>query len=474
MSEFSGIPPKWTRDDVRALLDHGLEKPCTYIIRPDGSNYEVIKGGTSTDAGKIVYGPQKALNCLQWAHDNASGGDVIYIKAPFYADGQFVISKSHISIISDVRVFYDYTIGYTESVWVRQIQIDASSSKICAIKLEGIGTRELHLYANGNAIENVDFVEGAIYSDDTYHGVIFEGDGTLNGWMDHIVFWSCIFRCSATGTTWGTINWVHCLGQTWHIFDKCVFNCYGSTSRMLFHVAEDGKVDYLYIDTPRIYNESPLTIIQIDTRNADYGIGISHMSWTAGAVEGHHDYTILKADASAGDVYMDGVIADAQFIAASGRTSTIMNMPNNFWYNGKQMVDFHDNTFCGAGTWTLGTPVKSNRIDLLLHNNKGLNPIGLIATPFEHGGATRLVIHPDGSSASPIASTEYEVQACDIIIDSTDSGNSDCSITIKDAPAGNNIVTGLSTLSQRIVFRGQTINWGAYTGVAPTVSVWFT
>jgi len=56
MSEFQ----KWTSQhrtirasqDWNALLDHGLEKPASYIIRKNGSYYEAINGST----GKIDYG----------------------------------------------------------------------------------------------------------------------------------------------------------------------------------------------------------------------------------------------------------------------------------------------------------------------------------------------------------------------------------------------------------------------------------
>jgi len=42
-------------DDWNYLLDHGLEKPVTYIIRKNGNYYEAIDGSS----GKIVYGGSK-------------------------------------------------------------------------------------------------------------------------------------------------------------------------------------------------------------------------------------------------------------------------------------------------------------------------------------------------------------------------------------------------------------------------------
>jgi hypothetical protein len=44
------------QDDWNNLLDHGLEKEASFIIRKNGSYYEAIQGGGATGAGTIVYG----------------------------------------------------------------------------------------------------------------------------------------------------------------------------------------------------------------------------------------------------------------------------------------------------------------------------------------------------------------------------------------------------------------------------------
>jgi len=78
---------------------------------------------------------------------------------------------------------------------------------------------------------------------------------------------------------------------------------------------------------------------------------------------------------------------------------------------------------------------------------------------------------PSGGTATPSASTDYVVKMVDIIISSTDSGNADCAIQIQD-PAGNNVnPTTLSTINCMFIPIDYKINWGAYTGVAPTVVV---
>lgn len=74
------------------------------------------------------------------------------------------------------------------------------------------------------------------------------------------------------------------------------------------------------------------------------------------------------------------------------------------------------------------------------------------------------------TSATPTASKEYTVVCYDQLVWSTDSGNADNSITIKDEN-GATIKSGLSTLDAVLLKVGWTINWGAFTGTPPTVVV---
>jgi hypothetical protein len=59
MVEFqaqSGTHTLVDNEDWNSLLDHGLEKTASYIIRKNGSYYEAIQGGTNTGAGTIAFG----------------------------------------------------------------------------------------------------------------------------------------------------------------------------------------------------------------------------------------------------------------------------------------------------------------------------------------------------------------------------------------------------------------------------------
>jgi len=97
----------------------------------------------------------------------------------------------------------------------------------------------------------------------------------------------------------------------------------------------------------------------------------------------------------------------------------------------------------------------------VFRNNMNFNPKGLLATPFVSNVISLL------GTGSPAPSTDYRVSDVDVMIQVT--GGTGVSITIKD-PAGNIVISGVSTLPRTLLPIGYTINFGAFT-VAPTVIV---
>lgn len=84
MSEFSGIPPIWTRDDVTSLLDHAFEKQSDYILRKKGNNFEAIYGSGSDQAGKIYSSDADAEVLIQSVFDNLANGESVFFKNAEY------------------------------------------------------------------------------------------------------------------------------------------------------------------------------------------------------------------------------------------------------------------------------------------------------------------------------------------------------------------------------------------------------
>jgi len=123
------------------------------------------------------------------------------------------------------------------------------------------------------------------------------------------------------------------------------------------------------------------------------------------------------------------------------------------------------------GNRTAGINVGTNiGPDNTIKDNRGYNPVGIIATPFDTPNGRLEVI---GAAATPTASTDYVVCHMDIKISSTNSGDTNCAIMLKD-PAGANVLQAtLTSIQEMYVPHGYQLNWGAFTGVAPTVTVAF-
>lgn len=99
---------------------------------------------------------------------------------------------------------------------------------------------------------------------------------------------------------------------------------------------------------------------------------------------------------------------------------------------------------------------------LVIADNQGYNDTkGTMSTPFTSTGNR---MGPEGSTASPSASTAYQVSSVRQYV--VVSGGTGVSITISD-PAGNTLQSGLATYSGLLPL-GYTINFGAFS-VAPTV-----
>lgn len=101
MSEFRKIPPKLTRDEWNALLDHGLEKPVSFIVFTrtiDTTKYYYAQYGDGADqAGKIAFSGTNASAVIQSAIDSLGvNGGRIFVKKGTY-------------ILSDIMVPFPFS-----------------------------------------------------------------------------------------------------------------------------------------------------------------------------------------------------------------------------------------------------------------------------------------------------------------------------------------------------------------------------
>ena len=107
LSEFRTIPPMLNDDEWNALLDHGLEKPASYIIRKKGSDYEPINGSTGkiSNSGSDKAAVQQAI--IDLLHGNSGGS--IFLKDITLDSGVLATLPSDVLVIEDYqgkRTFY--------------------------------------------------------------------------------------------------------------------------------------------------------------------------------------------------------------------------------------------------------------------------------------------------------------------------------------------------------------------------------
>jgi len=136
MSEFQ----KWTSQhrtirasrDWNALLDHGLEKPASYIIRNNNGTIEAINGST----GKIDFSGTNAATVLQQVINTLSGGELIYIKEGMYRGMSKITINEICSIVGPPLASYSFTEKFAG------LEFDGDGIEITA---EGVTLKDLYI-----------------------------------------------------------------------------------------------------------------------------------------------------------------------------------------------------------------------------------------------------------------------------------------------------------------------------------------
>jgi len=138
MSEFQ----KWTSQhrtirasrDWNALLDHGLEKPASYIIRKNGNYYEAINGST----GKIDYGGANNAG-------GVSGTDATaVIQSTIQNVGSFatIYVKGDISLTSTITFDFNNNNNYALNFYFETLRIDHDGNGFNITS----ATRDINIY----------------------------------------------------------------------------------------------------------------------------------------------------------------------------------------------------------------------------------------------------------------------------------------------------------------------------------------
>ncbi len=388
-------------DDYNNIVDHAFEKPVKFLIRLNGSNYEVIHGKGSNNAGKILGTPSTDLAAqIQAAFTNLGGTFTTPEKVIINCSGILDVAGSlpiTLPNYADIQINGYLKLGNGMNKHMFSNEVEPKY-----LLLHGNGTLDGNKTQNAGAVNLIRLVRN---SGSAIH--ISVKDLTFYQSDDYAIFGYALYLMSIHNVK----------------FYECV-----------------GDIDLYATEYP---------VIQA---NRSYGCAtnyaISLRDCTGFAVNGN------CMNYPAAPFYLSGVLGVG--------------------YAGEIVGNFGNPS---GGAWIVVDPSALSRPTPTIKSNNFVSyttgaiipPNSTKATnPFHVASAT---ISPFGTSASPTASTTYQVWGMDLIISSTNSGNNNNAILIYDK-VGNQInPTALSTLDAYYLPIGYKINWGAFTGTAPTVVV---
>ena len=356
----------WWSGDNRTDLIVNPTDTASYIVETDGTQTWMTncstgqRDATGTDADEIS----------NWALGNLTSGGVVYLKPDVSVDGEVTLSNGNITIKSDLIGYNQYSLPH-----IRELTINSSSQAIEGIKLQGLTIEELTFHADGNEITNVRVSDCAIRKTSTYHGVIFQGDGTTSGWMNEILFDRCHFKAGGQdGDTWGVVTWNNVQMVTEVRFRDCAFETYQSNNTF-FLCTGTGQPDSVFLDNPRIYTDTGTENIYVFRQQnrtvAEYKTGFA-VSWSGGRIEAHTPITILRTDDSTVyGVRLRFTVQGVVFGMGAGSTLTAIDNQNSKWATPFNYITWKDNV-CGrnVGTFSLGTlPTASSTFEISIKRN---------------------------------------------------------------------------------------------------------
>lgn len=451
--------------------------PCTFTISEDGTDtyasnaYQTIYGGSS-DTGGVDGGDAAAV--IQAAVDALGdpGGKILFRQGRYNIDTAI-----------DLSGIYNVWLEMESLGWASPAET-AQQQEVGLVQTADIGTDGLFNINNtgSNAfymitIKNLKFLGD--YSGSAWASSAIRGDAS-----GHCNIVDCDihdFKYGIDGSSFGDND---------YIYHNFINRCYrgiwfsGSNSEISYNYISSCDEAGMYIGgennelvNNQIYSNTGngITVAQTATfKGTQIRGGEIYLNGGAGILVNNSNKVVIDGvriyDNTGNGVtlYDAGGAEECQYCIV-----TNSEIHDNGAYgveeSGNVGVDYnlvHHNSFSGNGTAAL---IMRNQHSAC-YNNIGYNPVGLKAAPFD---AANGFIEVDGSSATPTASTDYVIKNMDVLIYSSDSGNTDNAIIIDDPNGVQVNQVALSTMDAQYVPRGYIINWGAFTGAAPTCKVVF-
>ena len=359
---------------ARDIYLQDIPSPADFVIDTDGSYYWATR-----DDGYIASNSTSGLTVLQACVDNFTSYGSIYIKPPFVADGQVTVTTNYTSIVADGKP-KDYDSG---EVRIRQIKLDATDGELRGFYMAGIATRELHYFANDtNRITESVVERCAIYKTSTYHGIIFEGDGTSDGFIDSIMIRDSVLTHSGEdGDTWGLVTYKGVKYLTQVTFESCNFRGYGS-DQTYFLIDGAADNDWTLVHNCKFFHmggSSGIAIFrQLTPTQNDYGCS-NNVRFMDNTVEAHDPLTwfVIDAKGSYWRTEFDYKIHNNRL--AGSETPVIINCTTSDLGSDKAKLEFVGNS--GRDITSLGDLPAHNSLSSTFVSGNECYMIGEISNP---------------------------------------------------------------------------------------------
>ena len=478
MSEIRTVPPKLTRNEWNALLDHGLEKDASYIIRKKEGFVQAVNGST----GKIDHSGTDLSDVVQSVLDGLSNGLIVFKNASYTQAATIVLNKSGLVLRGESRrgvvITQSNGAGFdlqgdsaTNSqlldVVIENLTVDGGNEGR-GITSDSMGdNKKLHNLTIRN-LEMRNFKSGTGFSNgQPCVGLKNFDESLIENCYLHGSRTACVklYAGGATGYFGGNMTVRKCIidSETATGYDLLIDTTNNS----------DRELHNFLFDDNHFYSATPHWSVGLVTS----GGMIKHLTIRKCRNEGT---SLIKHVEGSGTV--KGLrILDCEVAPAAGLVNSIVLSENTVesqirdcWCEaGEANVTILDqntnktlrNCVCGNHFHGSGSFLTASKATVAL-DNSGYNPVGIVATPFDNSTGE---ISLSGTSGNPVAGLDYEVSNADIVLTST--GGTGVSITVK-SPTGAVVASGLASLNAFHVPLGFKIDFGAFTS-PPDVTVAF-
>lgn len=174
----------------------GFVSPASFIIDVSGSTYRAWHGANST----LLDSSTNATLVLQTVINSVPiAGGTIFVKPPFYGDGNVQINRSDITITSG-GIAGSQTPSVTKEVYIRDITISSADQVVANVKLDGLLLDQVN-FTGAEDMGQIYFTNSRINARSTVdrRGIMYNNTGACTD----IFYHHCVFNILSQADTYG-------------------------------------------------------------------------------------------------------------------------------------------------------------------------------------------------------------------------------------------------------------------------------